>query len=80
LNVVVTTESGKPVTDLEQKDFTIFDNRAVRAITSFDAVLTSPTPPRNAPIMRSASYAPKTGAEKRGEFFRYEITFRRRYC
>jgi VWFA-related protein len=35
LEVVVETKSGQPVTDLEQKDFTLFDDKAPRPITRF---------------------------------------------
>jgi VWFA-related protein len=38
LDVVVTAKSGPPVADLEQKDFTLFDNKALQRITSFQAV------------------------------------------
>jgi VWFA-related protein len=38
LDVVVTPRSGPPVADLEQKDFTIFDNKTLQRITSFQAV------------------------------------------
>ena len=37
LDVVVTAKSGPPVTGLEQKDFTILDNKAPVTITSFQA-------------------------------------------
>jgi len=37
LDVVVTPKSGPPVTGLEQKDFTLFDNKAQQIITSFHA-------------------------------------------
>ena len=42
LNVVVTTASGQCVTDLQQKDFKIFDNNLPQPITSFRAVTISP--------------------------------------
>ena len=35
LDVVVETKSGQPVTNLAQKDFTLFDNKSARPITSF---------------------------------------------
>jgi VWFA-related protein len=38
LDVVVTAKSGPPVGDLKQADFTIFDNKTPRPITSFRAV------------------------------------------
>ncbi len=37
LAVVVTPKSGPPVADLQQQDFTIFDNKTPRPITSFHA-------------------------------------------
>jgi VWFA-related protein len=37
LDVVVTPKSGPPVADLEQKDFTVFDNKTLQPITSFHA-------------------------------------------
>jgi VWFA-related protein len=37
LDVVVTAKSGPPVGDLQQQDFTIFDNKTPRRITSFHA-------------------------------------------
>ena len=38
LDVVVTAKSGPPVTDLQQQDFTVLDNNAPQAITSFQLV------------------------------------------
>jgi VWFA-related protein len=35
---VVTQKSGQPVTDLQQQDFTLLDNKAPQTITSFKAV------------------------------------------
>jgi VWFA-related protein len=37
LDVVVTPKSGPPVANLEQQDFTLFDNRTLQHITSFQA-------------------------------------------
>jgi VWFA-related protein len=45
LDVVVAPKSGPPVGDLTQQDFTLLDNKAPQAITSFKAV-----PGREAPI------------------------------
>ena len=42
LNVVITTASGQCVTDLQQKDFKIFDNNLPQTIRSFRAVTISP--------------------------------------
>lgn len=38
LDVVVTPGSGPPVSDLQQHDFTILDNKVPQAITSFQAI------------------------------------------
>ncbi|MGC1620820.1 MAG: VWA domain-containing protein [Candidatus Acidiferrum sp.] len=38
LDVVVTPKSGPPVSDLQQQDFTILDNKAAQTIQSFRAV------------------------------------------
>ena len=38
LDVVVTNKSGKPVTGLQQQDFTLIDNKLPRKIASFHAV------------------------------------------
>jgi VWFA-related protein len=38
LDVVVTGKSGPPVADLQQQDFTLFDNKSAQPITSFTAV------------------------------------------
>jgi VWFA-related protein len=38
LDVVVTAKAGGPIGDLQQQDFTVLDNNAPRAISSFEAV------------------------------------------
>ncbi len=38
LDVVVTSKPGEPVTGLEQRDFTLLDDKTPREITSFEAV------------------------------------------
>ena len=38
LDVVVTAKTGPPVGDLQQQDFTLFDNKTPRHLTSFQAV------------------------------------------
>jgi len=38
LDVVVTPKSGEPVSGLQQQDFTVMDNKAPVAISSFRAV------------------------------------------
>lgn len=44
LDVVVTPSSGRPVTNLQQQDFTILDNKKPQSITSFHAPGASQTP------------------------------------
>jgi len=41
LNVVVTDKSGRPFSGLEEKDFTLLDNKRPQEIVSFDAVRSS---------------------------------------
>jgi VWFA-related protein len=38
LNVQVTDDAGKPVTDLDAKDFTLFDNHQPRKLSAFHAI------------------------------------------
>ena len=38
LNVVVNDKSGKPVSDLQQQDFQILDNKSPQPILSFEVV------------------------------------------
>jgi hypothetical protein len=72
LNVVITTASGQPVTDLQQKDFRVLDNGSTRTITSFQAVAMSPKPQEATPLLKFASE--RSGAEAY-ELFQYEITY-----
>jgi VWFA-related protein len=44
LDVVVTPKSGKPVTGLQQRDFSLLDNNAPQHITSFVAMANSQAP------------------------------------
>ncbi len=44
LDVVVTPKSGPPVSALQQQDFTLLDNKAPQAITSFEALGGSQAP------------------------------------
>jgi hypothetical protein len=46
LDVVVSTTSGPPVSDLQQQDFTILDNNVPQTITSFEAGRQIPENPR----------------------------------
>jgi VWFA-related protein len=44
LDVVVTSKPGEPVTGLQQKDFTLLDDKTPREITSFEAIDDSKQP------------------------------------
>jgi hypothetical protein len=75
LDVVVTTASGVWVTNLQPRDFTIFDNDSTRPITSFKAGIVSAKSEEVPPPIKFADRPSDAGANERGEFFRYEITF-----
>ena len=75
LNVVVTTASGQCVTDLQQKDFKIFDNNLPQTITSFRTVTVSPKQVEVPDRAFSAGNGASTGCYEQGELFQYEITF-----
>lgn len=74
MNVVVTTESGQCVTDLQQQNFTIFDNDSMQAVTSFKAVRIGPRVaiPRLIDVADTRSIA---GCFADGELFLYELSF-----
>lgn len=44
LDVVVDTKSGQPVTNLNQQDFTVLDNKSPRPLTSFKVVTSAQEP------------------------------------
>jgi hypothetical protein len=75
LNVVVTTKSGQPVTGLQQRDFTIFDNNSTRSITSFAAITIKPRSPKVTGPFRFAGEPSDAGSGDRWELLQYEITF-----
>jgi hypothetical protein len=75
LNVVVTTASGECVTDLQQKDFKVFDNNLPQTITSFRAVTISPKQVEVPDRAHAADNGANTGCYEQGELFQYEITF-----
>ena len=75
LNVVVTTASGQCVTDLQQKDFKIFDNNLPQTITSFRAVTISPKQVEVPDRAYSYGNGVNNGCYEQGELFQYEITF-----
>jgi hypothetical protein len=75
LNVVVTTKSGQPITDLQQKDFTVYDNSSTRTITSFKAVTIKPKSPQGIAPFKFAGEPSDAGSDDPWELFQYEITF-----
>jgi hypothetical protein len=75
LNVVVTRKSGQPVTDLQQRDFAIFDNNSTRSIRSFAAVIIKPKSPEVTAPLKFAGEASDAGTDDPWELFQYEITF-----
>lgn len=64
LNVVVTTASGQCVTDLQQKDFKIFDNNLAQPITSFRTVTISPKQKEVPDRVYSPSFRAVTSAKQ----------------
>ena len=75
-HVVVTTSSGQCVTDLHERDFRVFDNNSVQAITFFRAVLIRPPRAHETPHMIDASVDREAnGCYDRGALFQYEIGF-----
>jgi hypothetical protein len=76
MNVVVTTASGQSVTDLQEKDFTVYDNSSTQTITSFKAVAISPKPQEAPPpLLKFASERSGAEAYVQWELFQYEITY-----
>jgi hypothetical protein len=75
VNVVVATSDGRCVMDLQQQDFTIFDNNSIQPITSFKAVIIGT---QQVELPRLV-YVSGDGANRRcyeqGELFQYELTF-----
>lgn len=75
LSVIVTTKSGRPVTDLQQRDFKIFDNNSTRSITSFAPVIIKPQSPQTSSPFKFAGEPSEAGTNDPLEIFQYEITF-----
>jgi VWFA-related protein len=67
LDVVVTAKSGPPVRGLEQKDFTILDNKAPATITSFRAVTGAQEPVRVILLIDAVNTGYQTIAFERGQ-------------
>src|ERR1700739_4108491 len=75
LSVVVTTASGQCVTDLQQKDFKVFDNNLPQPITSFRTVTVSPKQIEVPGHAYFAGNGADAGCYQQGDLFQYEITF-----
>jgi hypothetical protein len=71
VDVLVTTQSGQPVSHLEEKDFTLWDNNILRMkITSFKLIRSGAG---RAPGITNVSTQPQN--EEHGEVPVYELTF-----
>jgi len=67
LDVVVTTKSGAAVGDLQQKDFTLFDNKTPRHLTSFQAFAGSHNPTHILLVIDAVNTSYENLAYERGE-------------
>jgi hypothetical protein len=73
-NVVVTTASGQCVTDLQERDFKVFDNDVTQPIVFFRVGPISPEGVEIAHLVYAAD-ARTDGCFGQSGLFRYEITF-----
>lgn len=75
VNVTVASADGRCVMDLQQQDFTIYDNNSIQPITSFKAVIIGMQPAKLPRLV----YVVGNGANRRcyeqGELFQYELAF-----
>jgi VWFA-related protein len=71
LDVVVTPKSGPPVADLQQQDFTIFDNKAPRHITSFRAFAGGQAPVHVLIVLDAVNVPYQSIAYSRGEIDKF---------
>lgn len=71
LDVVVTPKSGPPVANLEQQDFTIFDNKTPRHITSFQAVGANQAPFHIVLLIDAVNIGYQNIAYQRGEIDKF---------
>lgn len=72
LIVIVATGDGDPVTDLQKKDFTVFDQDSIRPITSFRAFRGKDA---SGPTISYAHLSNNARSTDRGRFSRYELSF-----
>jgi VWFA-related protein len=71
LDVVVTAKSGPPVTDLQQQDFTLLDNNAPQAITSFQVISGRQAPIEVVVVIDAVNTAYQTVAFERSEIGKF---------
>lgn len=71
LDVVVTEKSGSPVTDLQQQDFTILDNKVPQTITSFRTADGTQTPVEVAIVIDAVNSAYMTVSYDRHQIDRF---------
>ncbi len=71
LDVVVTPNSGPPVADLQQQDFTVLDNKTPRRITSFHAFGGSQAPIHVIIVMDAVNVPYESIAYSRGELDKF---------
>jgi VWFA-related protein len=71
LDVVVTPKSGPAIAGLQQRDFTVFDNKAPRSITSFQARNGSQDPVHIILVIDAVNTAYQTIAFERGQIDKF---------
>jgi VWFA-related protein len=71
LDVVVTPKSGPAVAGLQQQDFTIFDNKVLQRITSFQARSGSQDPVHVILVIDAVNTAYQTIAYERGQIDKF---------
>lgn len=75
MNVIVATADGQCVMDLQQQDFTIYDNNSIQPITSFKAVIIGTQQVKLPRLVYVAGDGAYRRCYEQGELFQYELTF-----
>ena len=71
LDVVVTSKSGSPVTDLSKQDFTLLDNKVPQSISSFKAVSSQQAPVEVILLVDAVNAGPETVAYERTQIEKF---------
>jgi VWFA-related protein len=71
LDVVVTSKSGSPVTDLSKQDFTLLDNKVPQSISSFKAVSSQQAPVEVILLVDAVNVGPETVAYERTQIEKF---------